>query len=125
LSTAKENVIGDLTKLEDFNACQQYMKQILLAQKAREGPSTTIPVVDTNNRCTKPTQGGGKKKKRKTSSALTKHYTAEEWGMLAVEERARVMKLCKEKKAQRVSATTTQTTPKISSVTTLPPVLIK
>jgi hypothetical protein len=34
LSTAKENVIGDVAKLENFDACQQYMKQILLAQKA-------------------------------------------------------------------------------------------
>jgi hypothetical protein len=48
----------------------------------------------------------------------------EEWGKLSADERARVMKLRKEKKAQRISATTTQTTPKISSVTTtLPPVL--
>jgi hypothetical protein len=31
LTTAKENVIGDVTKLENFDACQQYMKQILLA----------------------------------------------------------------------------------------------
>jgi hypothetical protein len=44
---------------------------------------------------------------------------------LSVEERARVMKLRKEKKAQHVSATTTQSTPKISSVTTLPPASIK
>jgi hypothetical protein len=42
LSTAKENVIGDVKKLEDFNAFQQYMQQILLAQKARKGPSTMI-----------------------------------------------------------------------------------
>jgi hypothetical protein len=36
-STAKENVIGDVTKLENFDACQQYTKQILLAQKAHKG----------------------------------------------------------------------------------------
>jgi hypothetical protein len=35
------------------------------------------------------------------------------------------MKLRKENKAQHVSATTTQPTPMISSVTTLPPVAIK
>jgi hypothetical protein len=71
------------------------------------------------------TQGGGKKNKQKTSSSLTKHYTAEEWGKLSVDECTRIMKLQKEKKAQHVSATTTQPTPKISSVTTLPPVSVK
>jgi hypothetical protein len=120
LATAKENVIGDVAKLEKFDACQQYMKQILLAQKAN-----TISAINTNNRRTNPRQGGGKKKKQKTSSALTKHYTAEEWGKLSVEERAHVMKLRKETKAQCVSAITTQHTPTISSVTTLPPVSIK
>jgi hypothetical protein len=120
LSTAKENVIGDVAKLENFDACQQYMKQILLAQKARKGSSNMISAVNTNNRHTNPTQGGGKRKKQKTSPALTKHYTAEEWAKLSVEERARVMKLRKEKKAQRLSATTTQPTPAISSVSTLP-----
>jgi hypothetical protein len=77
LSTAKENVIGDVAKLENFDACQQYMKQILLAQKAQKGSSNMISAVNTNNHCTNPTQGGGKKEKQKTSSALTKHYTAE------------------------------------------------
>jgi hypothetical protein len=65
LTTAKENVIGDVTKLENFDACQQYMKQILLAQKARKGSSTMIFAVNTNNRSSNPTQGGGKKKKQK------------------------------------------------------------
>jgi hypothetical protein len=55
---------------------------------------------------------------------LTKNYTAEEWGKLSVDERTHIMKLRKEKKSQRFSATTTQPTPKISSVTTLPPVLV-
>jgi hypothetical protein len=42
---------------------------------------------------------------------------------VSVEERARVMKLRKEKKAQRIAATTTQSsTPEISLVSTLPPV---
>jgi hypothetical protein len=63
LTTAKENVIGDVTKLENFDACQQYMKQILLAQKARKGSSTTISAVNTNICRSNPTQGGGKKKK--------------------------------------------------------------
>jgi hypothetical protein len=48
LSTAKENVIGDVNKLENFDACQKYMTQILLAQKARkQGPSSTISAVNT------------------------------------------------------------------------------
>jgi hypothetical protein len=125
LTTAKENVIVDVTKFENFDACQQYMKQILLAQKARKGSSTTISAVNTNNHRSNPTQGGGKKKKQKTSSSLTKHYTAEEWGKLSVDECTHIMKLRKEKKAQHVSATTTQPTPKISSVTMLPPVSVK
>jgi hypothetical protein len=93
-------VIGDVTKLENFDACQQYMKQILLAHKARKGSSTTISAVNTNNRRSNPTQGGGKKKKQKTSSSLTKNYTSEEWGKLSVDECTRIMKLRKEKKAQ-------------------------
>jgi hypothetical protein len=80
LTTAKENVIGDVTKLENFDACQQYMKQILLAQKEHKGSSTMISAVNTSNCRSNPTQGGGKKKKQKTSSSLTKHYTVEEWG---------------------------------------------
>jgi hypothetical protein len=35
--TAKENVIGDVTKLENFHACQQYFKQILYAHEACKG----------------------------------------------------------------------------------------
>jgi hypothetical protein len=65
-----------------------------------------------------PKQRGGKNKKQKTSSSLTKHYTAEEWGKLAVDEHTRIMKLS--------ATTTTQFTPKISSVTTtFPPVLLQ
>jgi hypothetical protein len=47
LSTAKENVIGHVTKLENFHTGQQYMKQILLSQKACKGPSNTILAVNT------------------------------------------------------------------------------
>jgi hypothetical protein len=80
-------------KVRDFDACQQYMKQILLAQKAQKGSSNMISAVNINNCCTNPTQGGRKKKKQKITSALTKHYTAEKLGKLSVEERAHVMKL--------------------------------
>jgi hypothetical protein len=54
LTTAKENAIGDVSKLENFDACQQYMKQMLLAQKARKGSSSTILAVNTNNRFSNP-----------------------------------------------------------------------
>jgi hypothetical protein len=36
LTTAKENVIGDVAKLEDFHTCQQYLKQVLLSQNAHD-----------------------------------------------------------------------------------------
>jgi hypothetical protein len=65
LMTAKENVIGDMTKLEKFDACQQYFKQILLAHKARKGGSATDAAVNTNNRRPNPSQSGGNKSNKR------------------------------------------------------------
>jgi hypothetical protein len=56
LATAKENVLGDLAKLENFHACQQYLKQVLLSQKARNTASSTIAAVSTKK---KGRNGGG------------------------------------------------------------------
>jgi hypothetical protein len=65
LSTAKENVIGDITKLENFEVYQQYMKQILLTQKAHKGSSNTIATVKTKNHRPNSMKGGKQNKKKR------------------------------------------------------------
>jgi hypothetical protein len=82
LATAKENVLVDLAKLENFHACQQYLKQVLLSQTARTMASSTIASVGTkkkgrNGGGGKGSGGGGASKrngKRKVSALKTSHY---------------------------------------------------
>jgi hypothetical protein len=64
--------------LENFDACQQYFKQILLAHKARKGGTATVAAVNTNNHRPNPSQSGNKSNKNQKTLSLTKHYNAEE-----------------------------------------------
>jgi hypothetical protein len=49
LTMVKENVLHDVAKLEDFHTCQQYLKQVLLSQKARNTAASTIVAVGTKS----------------------------------------------------------------------------
>jgi hypothetical protein len=107
LATAKENVLGDLVKLENFQACQQYLKQVLLSQKARNTASSTIAAVGTKKKGGKGSGGGGaskRKGKRKVSAIKTSHYVNDDWFKLPKETRDQIQKLRKDKKKQRIAS---------------------
>jgi hypothetical protein len=90
LTMAKENVLGDVAKLEDFHTCLQYLKQVLLLQKARNTEASMISTVGTKSY---PQGGGGHagdrgcKKKQKVSAIDTKHHEKAEWFKLPQADR--------------------------------------
>jgi hypothetical protein len=100
----RKNVLGDLAKLENFHACQQYWKQVLLSQKTRNMASSTIAAVGTkkkglNGGGGKGSGGGGggaskQKGKRKISATKTSHYVNDDWFKLPKETRDQIQKLC-------------------------------
>jgi hypothetical protein len=76
LTTAKENILGDVAKLEDFPTGQQYLKQVLLPQKAWNTAASMIYAVGTkSNRrgCGGNAGDSGRKKKQKVSAIDTRH----------------------------------------------------
>jgi hypothetical protein len=80
LMTAKENVLGDNDKLQDFLHCQQYRTQVRLSLKEQKVTTTSSAAVATTSCWSNNNSNGGQKKKiQKVSSVLTKHYTANEW----------------------------------------------
>ena len=120
LQLAKTAILGDVTKMEDFTAAQQYLKSVYENVKTATPSRRQVAMVEgeTGRGAGRGRggrgrgrgwggrgrgQGDAKKPKEKVHSG---HYTSEEWGQLTEEERARVTALRKSKKRNSSSVET-------------------
>ena len=99
LESAKDTVLGDVNKLSDFDATQQYLSLVVTNKKVSSS---------SKKRGRQISEAGStrKTKKTKTSHGLpingTRTYSNNEWhNVLSEEERKEIQKLRDERKAKR------------------------
>ena len=96
LSNAKDLILGDAAKLQDFEVCQQYLKTLIHNKSTQEKHDRHIAVVSGMNPAggkpggKKGNKERGKRKVEKPKDLLTRNYTKEEWFKLPVEQRERI-----------------------------------
>jgi len=90
LNNSKDVILGDVAKLQDFEACQQYLKTLVFNKSTQDKHERHIAGVHSPHDGGK--QRGGKRKggKSKTKEDLTKNYTKVEWFKLLAEQRERI-----------------------------------
>jgi hypothetical protein len=104
LSNAKDLILGDAQRLQDFESCQQYLKTLIYNKTTQEKHERQVSGVrrgkqsSYKGRClntpNKDTSG-------KTDGVTARTYTQEEWSALTDEEQAKVKHLRKERKSNR------------------------
>jgi len=106
LMNAKDLVLGDPVKLQNFEACQQYLKTLVYNKATQDKHERNISGLITDPK------GGGKnnnKKRGKSDSdkastnkdILVRNYTKEEWFKLSKEQRERVKEAHNAKKGRK------------------------
>ena len=103
MEATKNIVLGDDSKLTNFESCQQYIKTVV-GNRKHHRPDDEKRQVSSLQR--KPKKDTKKPKDRIRAG----HYEMEEWKALSEEEKAKVFKLREEKKTKR----------KVSSISTDP-----
>ena len=109
LVNAKDHIAGDLSKLESFEKCQQYLKQILSNYAVTTEDQRKVAAVghadhggskkEGNKKSTASAQQGKKRKKREDDSDEEKvtvhagYYSSKDYGKLTAKQRQEVRKL--------------------------------
>jgi hypothetical protein len=100
LTNVKDLVLADPAKLQDFEACQQFLKTLIYNKTTQEKHERHIGALSggskTNN---KPAKRGGGKRARTDEKNLVHSYSREEWIKLSDEQRAKIKALHNAKKA--------------------------
>jgi len=97
LTTTKDLVMGNQEKLENFEACQQYLKPVSFIKANQDILQRNISRTTSNKvRGTKRGGKGGGGGKH-----LARSYTNEEWQKLRPEQREKIRALCAVQKKQR------------------------
>jgi hypothetical protein len=89
LSNAKDLILGDAQKLQDFELCQQYLKTLVYNKTTQEKHERQISVRHT---------GEGT---QKSEEVTDRTYSQEEWSKLTPGEREKVKELHKSRKRER------------------------
>jgi hypothetical protein len=115
LSNAKDLILGDVQKLQDFEACQQYLKMLVYNKSTQEKHECQIAGVQQGGNPNK-NRGGKNKRNRgndgKDKGISARSYTPEEWGKLTTEQRQKI----KELRAAKKTKSTVNTPRNTSSV---------
>jgi hypothetical protein len=96
LANAKDLILGDAAKLQDFEVCQQYLKTLIHNKSTQEKHDRHISAVagfipdGGKLGGKKGKKEKGKRKGEKSKDLLTKNYTKEEWFKLSAEQRERI-----------------------------------
>lgn len=101
LNNSKDVILGDVAKLQDFEACQQYLKTLVFNKSTQDKHERHIAGVHSPHDGGK--QRGTKRKggKQKPTEGLTKNYTKEEWFKLSAEQRERIKEARSNARKQR------------------------
>mmetsp|Transcript_687 Transcript_687/g.1003 ORF Transcript_687/g.1003 Transcript_687/m.1003 type:complete len:475 (+) Transcript_687:126-1550(+) len=119
LTNAKDFILADPTKLQDFEACQQFLKTLIYNKTTQEKHERHISAISGGNKPnSKPAKRGGGKRARMdiNNKNLVRSYSREEWMKLSDEQRAEIKALRDAKKAA-ASAEPRHASSTVSSVT--------
>jgi hypothetical protein len=105
LSNAKDLILGDAQRLQDFESCQQYLKTLISNKTTQEKHERQISGIK-HGRQTSSYKGRrlntpDKDTSEKLEDVTAWTYTKEEWSKLTGEERAKVKQLRKDRKSNR------------------------
>jgi hypothetical protein len=103
LSGAKDLVLGDAQKLQDFESCQQYFKTLVYnktTQEHHEHQISGLKQVNSNNKRVHTED--------KQQEITSRTYSREEWSKLSNEQREKVKELRKRKKPLRAEHSTSR-----------------
>ena len=100
LNTAKDLVMGDRAKLDNFEACQQYLKTISFTKANQDILQRNISNTNTGGQ-PRGSKRGGKGGGGGGGKALGRSYTNEEWQKLTPEQRDKIRALRAAQKKQR------------------------
>jgi len=103
LSNAKDMILGDIAKLTNFEACQQYLKTLVYnkaTQDKHERNVSGLSGKDLGNN-NKRKGGRGGKGGGTPRGDVTRSYTREEWLKLSDEQRQKIRNLRNAKKARQ------------------------
>jgi hypothetical protein len=102
LANAKDLILGDPQKLQDFELCQQYLKTLVYNKTTQEKHECQISSLGQG------TGKGGRHSSERTpgkgENVSTKTYSREEWSKLTKEEREKVKELRRARKTARHNA---------------------
>jgi len=103
LSKAKDLILGDALRLQDFESCQQYLKTLIYNKTTEEKHERQVSGIRQGSKTPsyKGRHIGGEDEHSspKDKSITARTYTQEEWSKLTNEERAKVKQLHKARKA--------------------------
>jgi hypothetical protein len=101
LTNAKDFILADPTKLQDFEACQQFLKTLIYNKTTQEKHERHISAISSNSKPNSKSakRGGGKRARTDNDKNLVRSYSREEWMKLSEEQRARIKALHNAKKA--------------------------
>ncbi len=94
---AKDLVLGNAQKLQDFEACQQYFKSLVYNKTTQERHERQISGLKQLNK-------NGKRRgseEKHTTEVTARTYSREEWSKFSNEQRDKIKELRKRKKAKR------------------------
>jgi hypothetical protein len=99
LSNAKDLILGDVQKLQNFEVCQQYLKTLVYNKSTQEKHERQISGIDRQ-------RDGGKSRRlsgdssNRPSGITARTYTREEWLRLTKEECEKIKELRRQRKAK-------------------------
>ncbi len=94
LANAKDLILGDIQKLQNFEMCQQYLKTLVYNKTTQEKHERQIAGLQQGNaNKTNKNKRDNKRKDGKDKNVVVKSYSQEEWAKLTPEQRQKVKDL--------------------------------
>jgi len=94
IANAKDLILGDIQKLQDFELCQQYLKTLVYNKTTQEKHERQIAGLQQGNtNKTNKNKRDNKRKDGKDKNVVVKSYSQEEWAKLTPEQRQKVKDL--------------------------------
>jgi hypothetical protein len=120
LSNAKDLILGDAQKLQDFESCQQYLKTLIYNKVTQEKHERQVSGIRQDNSTSykgRRIEEDGKHTSSGSSNVTARTYTQEEWSKLTSEEREKVKQLRKARKSKGRNGNNTRNTSAVSQTT--------
>jgi hypothetical protein len=117
LSNAKDLILGDAQKLQDFESCQQYLKTLIYNKSTQEKHERQVSGVRQDKSTSykgRRVDEGNKHSSSESNIITARTYTQEEWSKLTNKEREKVKQLRKARKSKGRNNNNTRNTSAVS-----------